>query len=110
MTFRPEDGLALNLRPGDLQLRNVDHAWASTVFRFRGRTIDNVIVAMEADHAKLTMQKSFYIEISRARNRIELATDDRESLRGTLEAVTGQAYRCAGAGRKGEGQGQGLGD
>ena len=45
---------------------------------------------MEANHAKLTTQKSFYVEISRARDRAELATDDREALRETLEAVTGE--------------------
>ena len=45
---------------------------------------------MEANHAKLTTQKSFYVEISRARDRAQLVTDDREALRETLEAVTGE--------------------
>ena len=57
---------------------------------FQGRTVDNVIAAMEANHAKLTTQKSFYVEISRARDRAELVTDDREALREQLEAVTGE--------------------
>ncbi|MDE0049656.1 MAG: helicase C-terminal domain-containing protein, partial [Rhodospirillales bacterium] len=64
--------------------------WASTVHAFQGRTVDNVIAAMEANHAKLTTQKSFYVEISRARDRAELVTDDRNALRETLEAVTGE--------------------
>jgi len=90
MTFRLEDGRMLDLRPGDPQLRHVDRAWASTVHAFQGRTVDNVIAAMEANHAKLTTQKSFYVEISRARDRAELVTDDREALRETLQAVTGE--------------------
>ena len=90
VTFRLEDGRKLDLRPGDPQLRHVDRAWASTVHAFQGRTVDNVIAAMEARHAKLTTQKSFYVEISRARDRAELVTDDREALRETLEAVTGE--------------------
>ena len=45
---------------------------------------------MEANHAKLTTQKSFYVEISRASDRAQLVTDDREALRETLEAVTGE--------------------
>ena len=90
VTFRLEDGRMLDLRPGDPQLRHVDRAWASTVHAFQGRTVDNVIAAMEANHAKLTTQKSFYVEISRARDRAELVTDDREALRETLEAVTGE--------------------
>ena len=108
VTFRLEDGRMLDLRPGDPQLRHVDRAWASTVHAFQGRTVDNVIAAMEARHAKLTTQKSFYVEISRARDRAELVTDDREALREQLEAVTGERIaaleavgRADGAGRDG---------
>ena len=90
VTFRLEDGRMLDLRPGDPQLRHVDRAWASTVHAFQGRTVDNVIAAMESNHAKLTTQKSFYVEISRARDRAELVTDDRDALREQLEAVTGE--------------------
>ena len=90
VTFRLEDGRMLDLRSGDPQLRHIDRAWAATVHAFQGRTVDNVIAAMEANHAKLTTQKSFYVEISRARDRAELVTDDRAALRETLEAVTGE--------------------
>ena len=57
---------------------------------FQGRTVDNVIAAMEANHPNLTTQKSFYVEISRARDRAELVTDDAKALREQLEAVTGE--------------------
>ena len=57
---------------------------------FQGRTVDAVIAAMEANHPHLTTQKSFYFEISRARDRAELVTDDRVALREQLEAVTGE--------------------
>ena len=90
VTFRLEDGRMLDLRTGDAQLRHIDRAWAATVHAFQGRTVDNVIAAMEANHVKLTTQKSFYVEISRARDRAELVTDDRNALRETLEAVTGE--------------------
>ena len=74
----------------DPQLRYVDHAWASTVHAFQGRTVDNVIAAMEARHPHLTTQKSFYVEISRARDRAELVTEDAAELRAQLQAVTGE--------------------
>ncbi len=90
VTFRLEDGKALELGAGDPQLRHLDHAWASTVHAFQGRTVDNVIAAMEARHPHLTTQKSFYVEISRARDRAELVTDDAKALREQLEAVTGE--------------------
>ena len=90
VSFRLEDGRTLALGRKDPQLRHLDHAWASTVHAFQGRTVDNVIAAMEADHPHLTTQKSFYVEISRARDRAELVTDDAERLRERLETATGE--------------------
>ena len=90
VSLRLEDGRTLDLRAGDPQLRHVDRAWASTVHAFQGRTVDHVIAAMEANHPHLTTQKSFYVEISRARHRAELVTDDREALKERLEAATGE--------------------
>ena len=57
---------------------------------FQGRTVDTVIAAMEANHPNLTSLKTFYVEISRARDRAELVTDDRDALKERLEAVTGE--------------------
>ena len=90
VTFRLEDGRKLVLEGHDPQLRHMDRAWASTVHAFQGRTVDNVIAAMEAKHPNLTTQKSFYVEISRARYRAELVTDDAAALKEQLEAVTGE--------------------
>ncbi|MDE0031532.1 MAG: conjugative relaxase [Deltaproteobacteria bacterium] len=90
VTFMLEEGRRLTLTPGDPQLRHLDHAWASTVHAFQGRTVDNVIAAMEANHPRLTTGKSFYVEISRARDRAELVTDDAPALKERLESVTGE--------------------
>ena len=90
VSLRLEDGRELALGWDAPQLRHLDHAWASTVHAFQGRTVDNVIAAMEANHPHLTTQKSFYVEISRARDRAELVTDDAARLRERLEATTGE--------------------
>ena len=90
LTFRLEDGRTLDLAPGDPQLRHLDRAWASTVHAFQGRTVDTVIAAMEANRRHLTTQKSIYVEISRARDRAELVTDDKAALKEQLEAATGE--------------------
>ncbi len=90
VTFRLEGGKTLELGSNDPQLRHLDHAWASTVHAFQGRTVDNVIAAMESRHRHLSTQKSFYVEISRARDRAELVTDDAAELKAQLEAVTGE--------------------
>ena len=90
VAFRLGDGRTLELGRDDPQMRHLDHAWASTVHAFQGRTVDNVIAVMEARHPKLSTQKSFYVEISRARHGAELVTDDARTLRETLEAATGE--------------------
>ena len=90
VTFLLEEGRKLTLTQGDPQLRHLDHAWASTVHAFQGRTVDTVIAAMEANHPQLTTAKAFYVEISRARDRAELVTDDAQALKERLEAVTGE--------------------
>ena len=90
VTFTLEEGRKLILSRGDPQLRHLDRAWASTVHAFQGRTVDNVIAAMEAKHPQLTTAKAFYVEISRARDRAELVTDDAQALKERLETVTGE--------------------
>ena len=90
VAFRLGGGRTLELGTNDPQLRHLDHAWASTVHAFQGRTVDNVIAVMEANHPHLTTRKSFYVEISRARHRAELVTNDVKALRETLEAATGE--------------------
>ena len=90
VSFRLEDGRPLVLRRDDPQLRHIDRAWAATVHAFQGRTVDRVIAAMEAEHVHLTTQKTFYVEVSRARLHAELVTDDRRALHERLEAATGE--------------------
>ena len=88
--FRLEDGRTLDMNAGDPQLRHIDRAWASTVHAFQGRTVDNVIAAIEANHPNLTNRKMLYVEISRARDRAELVTDDKAALKEQLEALSGE--------------------
>ena len=102
VTFRIEDGRVMDMTSADSQLRHVDRAWASTVHAFQGRTVDTVIAAMEANHPDLTNRKTLYVEISRARDRAELVTDDARALRERLEAATGEriaALEALGAGK-----------
>ena len=109
VTFRLEDGRILDLQRGDPQLRHVDRAWASTVHAFQGRTVDNVIAAMEANHPQLTTQKTLYVEISRARHHAELVIDDRDALRERLEAATGERIAALEAVEPDQAKGQEVG-
>ena len=98
--FRLEDGTALRLSANDPQIRHLDRAWASTAHAFQGRTVDNVIAAMEANHPHLTTQRTFYVAISRARDRAELVTDDAARLSQHLEKATGERITALDAVKK----------
>ena len=58
------------------QLRHLGHAWALNVHSFQAHAVANAIAAMESSLPRLTTGKAFYIEISRARDRAELLTDN----------------------------------
>ena len=87
--FELEDGDTITLGEGDPQLRFLDHAWASTIHAFQGRTVDTVIAAMES-RSSLVNQKSLYVAISRARYRAELITDNAGELADHLERASGE--------------------
>ena len=66
---------------------------------FQGCTGDTVIVAMKANHPNRTTQKTFYVEISRARHHAELVTDDRGAFRGAPGGGHRRADRGVGGSR-----------
>ena len=84
-----EDGRELEWRHDDPQLRHMLHAWASTVHAAQGMTRDRVIAVADAGHGHLGGLQSFYVQISRARDKAVVLTDDRESLAAALEADDG---------------------
>ena len=88
--FRFEDESAAKLAEGDPQLRHLDRAWASTVHAFQGRTVARIVAAMPTGNPNLTNQRTFYVAISRARDRAELVTDDAGKLSDQLERATGE--------------------
>ena len=90
VSFKLEDGRTLGLEKSEPALQHLDQVWASMVHASQGRTVDNVIAAMEAGHPHLTTQKSAYVEISRARDWIELVTYDAQKLKEHLEKATGE--------------------
>ena len=98
--FRLDDGKSVKLGEGDPQLRHLDHGWASTVHAFQGRTVNNIIAAMESSHPHLTTRKAFYVAISRARDGAELVTDDAKRLADHLEKATGERVSALDAAQK----------
>ncbi len=88
--FRLSNGRGFSLRKDDPQLRHLDHAWSSTVHGAQGSTADGVIAVLDSSHGALTDQSTFYVEISRARDRAVVLTDNRDDLVEMLEANTGE--------------------
>ena len=88
--FELEDGGTIALSEGHPSLRFLDHAWATTIHSFQGRTVDTIVAAMESGNRSLVNQKALYVAISRARYRAELITDDGRKLSDDLERASGE--------------------
>ena len=78
-------GTPLSLARDDPQLRHIDHAWSTTIHAAQGMTRDRAIGVLDTGHGRLTGQAGLYVEVSRARDRFVLVTDNRESLEEALE-------------------------
>ena len=98
--FRLADGRGLSLRVDDPQLRHIDHAWSSTVHGAQGSTAEGVIAVLDSSYGALTDQSTFYVEISRARERAVVLTDNAEELVKVLADNTGGAADGARGGRR----------
>jgi len=69
--------------------RGLQHIYAATAHDFQGATVNNILVGMTANE-RLSDQKSFYVDISRARNSAILVTDDPAKLADRIEKNTGE--------------------
>ncbi len=59
---------------------HLDHAYAVTVHRSQGQTVDKLVGYLPTDNKQLLGRESFYVSISRARHGVELVTDDKARL------------------------------
>ena len=89
ITLKMSDGQIISYDKTDAQLHYLVHAWAQTGHAYQGQTIDHIIAAMPS-LSGLTDQKSFYVDISRARQEVTFLTDNIDRLRETLKQQTGE--------------------
>lgn len=87
------DGRNLSLPLSSIAARGMEHDYAATAHAVQGETVDRVIVAMNATE-RLATQKSFYVEISRARDEAVLLTDNPDQLSRTIERETGVRHNA----------------
>jgi conjugative relaxase-like TrwC/TraI family protein len=88
ITVRLQGGKSVNLPSEGMAARGMDHAYAATAHDFQGSSVDRIIVGMSATET-LSTQKSFYVNISRARDSVHLVTTDVAKLAETIEKNSG---------------------
>ena len=86
---KTKDGQTHELKPDSIAARGIEHDYAATTHAVQGETVDRVLVAMSSAE-RLVTQKSFYVEISRARHEAILLTDDPDRLAQTIATETGE--------------------
>ncbi len=64
-----------------LKHRNFDHGYAVTSYSSQSQTVDRVLIHVDSDHAPGGLSTRFaYVSVSRARNDVQLYTNDAETL------------------------------
>lgn len=71
-------------------LSRVDHAYCQTAHQAQGKTCDRVMALAESNQVNLTNQKSFYVEVSRAKDKAVVYTDNKEVVSKGIEARSGE--------------------
>ena len=89
VTLKMSNGSEVAYEKDHGQLSFLNHAWAQTGHAYQGQTVDHIIAAMPSISG-LTNQKSFYIDISRARDEVTFLTDNIDRLNTTLKERTGE--------------------
>lgn len=90
MTFRTEFGETFSVSRAEHAGRHLDYGWTSTVHGVQGKTMEGIIAVMDANNDTMTTQKSFYVAISRMKDRLTIITDNADQLKNTFEENTGE--------------------
>jgi len=64
----------------DAEYGHLAHAHCVTSYAAQGKTVDEVFIAQSAATFPATDAKQFYVSVSRARDKVRLYTDDKETL------------------------------
>jgi conjugative relaxase-like TrwC/TraI family protein len=70
--------------------RHWDHGYARTVYAAQGRTADRAILHIDTSDRKLNGYESWYVGISRARDEVQIFTDDATQLPNVIQRALGQ--------------------
>ncbi len=80
LLVRADDGRKLEFQHNDPQLRYIEHAYASSMHTAQRLARDDVIIALDSGHGRLSDQQMFYLKSCQARENAVVLTDNREQL------------------------------
>ena len=89
ISLKLDNGKYLKIKKSAVEARHIDHAYAVTAHKAQGLSCNTVIAICESYRKKLTTQKNFYVEISRAQERAIIITDDKAKVIHQLQHNTG---------------------
>ncbi|MCD8561438.1 MAG: relaxase domain-containing protein [Shewanella xiamenensis] len=90
VTFRLSNGKTGEFDMFKLANSHWDHGYAMTVHSAQGKTAQNVFVHAETNREALLNTEQFYVQISRAKDRVYLYTDSKEGFVRAVEQRSGQ--------------------
>lgn len=90
VTFRLSSGKTGEFDMSKMANSHWDHGYAMTVHSAQGKTAQNVFVHAETSRESLLNTEQFYVQISRAKDRVYLYTDSKEGLVRAVEQRSGQ--------------------
>ncbi|EKG0013000.1 MobF family relaxase [Vibrio cholerae] len=90
VTFRLSNGKTGEFDMSKLANSHWDHGYAMTVHAAQGKTAQNVFVHAETNREALLNTEQFYVQISRAKDRVYLYTDSKEGFVRAVEQRSGQ--------------------
>jgi len=89
ISLKLDNGANIKIKKSAVEAKHIDHSYAITAHKAQGLSCKNVIAICESYRKKLTTQKNFYVEISRAQERAIIITDDKEKTIQQLKQNTG---------------------
>lgn len=89
ISLKLDNGANIQIKKSAVEAKHIDHSYAITAHKAQGLSCKNVIAICESYRKKLTTQKNFYVEISRAQERAIIITDDKEKTIEQLKQNTG---------------------
>lgn len=84
-----DEGRKINLNCNSNISKHLDHSYAITTHKAQGLTCNNIIAIVDSTRKNLTNQKNFYVEISRAKERAIIITDNKANAINQLKNDTG---------------------